>query len=215
MLKSINLQPILQKQKNQNNMKIKVLLLLLLFSLTSYSQNLTLDEVVGLRKKNIANVEEFLTAKNWSYIGSNEPESDKLGNARFAYGKSSYDDKAEAFIKYLYSENTGRKRISFQVHKKDKYNLYLTRIKSLGCKLIKSKISDGGIEKVYQGATTTFIIDVNTQSEKYSSATTTVYHFFIIENSDYEVNYKYEETDEYYPTVIDTVATSPTNYYKN
>ena len=192
-------------------MKIKIFILLSLFSLTSYSQNLTLDEVVALRKKDIANVEEFLTAKNWSYIGSNAPQSDNLGNARFAYGKSNYDDKAEAFIKYLYSENTGRKRISLQIHKKDKYNLYLARIKTLGCKLIKSKISDNGIEKIYQGATTTFIIDVKTQSEEYSSATKTIYHFFIIENSDYEVNFKDEEIEGYNSTPIDTMAVWPTN----
>ena len=192
-------------------MKIKVFVSLLLFSLTSYSQNLTIDEVVALRKKNIANVEEFLTAKNWSYIGSNAPQSGNLGNARFAYGKSNYDDKAEAFIKYLYSETTGRKRISLQIHKKDKYNLYLARIKTLGCKLIKSKISDNGIEKIYQGATTTFIIDVKTQSEEYSSATKTIYHFFIIENSDYEVNFKDEEIEGYNSTPIDTMAVWPTN----
>ena len=196
-------------------MKIKVFVSLLLFSLTSYSQNLTIDEVVALRKKNIANVEEFLTAKNWSYIGSNAPQSGNLGNARFAYGKSNYDDKAEAFIKYLYSENTGRKRISLQIHKKDKYNLYLARIKTLGCKLIKSKISDNGIEKIYQGATTTFIIDVKTQSEEFSSSTKTIYHFFIIENSDYELNYKDEEIEEYNSTPIDTMAIETTNYYKN
>ena len=192
-------------------MKIKIFVALLLFSLTSYSQNLTLDEVVSLRKKNIASVEEFLTAKNWSYIGSNAAQFGNLGNASFAYSKSNYDDKAEAFIDYYFSENTGRRRISLQVHKKDKYNLYLARIKYFGCKLIKSKISDNEKKKIYQGATTTFIIYVKTQSEWYSSATKTIYHFLIIENSDYELNFKKEEFEAYYSTPIDTMAVWPTN----
>jgi hypothetical protein len=74
-----------------------------------------------------------------------------------------------------------------------KYNAYLARIKSYGCKLINSSISDGRIKKVYQGATTTFMVSVETQKEKYSSSTKTTYQILIMDNSDYVINFSESE----------------------
>jgi hypothetical protein len=174
---------------------MKKILTLLFFcsSLTNYSQNLTLDELIGLRKKDIANVEEYLTTKGWEFLSSNEGTDGAFNKAMFTFNKSLYDDKADAFFTYLNSNSTGRIRINLQVHKLEKYNAYLARIKSYGCKLIDSSISDGEIQKVYQGATTTFMVSVETQKEKYSSSTKTTYQIFIIENSDYELNFSESE----------------------
>jgi len=163
-------------------------LVFILFYSLSFSQNLTLDELISLRKKNLALVEEKLTLKGWSFISGEEPQNGNLGNATFAYNKSTYEDKAESFIKYFYSEISERKRIEIQIVKKEKYNLLLGRIKSLGCKLINSNISDGNIKKIYQGATLTFIISISTQKDDFSS-TSTLYNFFIIDNSDYKNNF--------------------------
>lgn len=167
--------------------KTFTLVFILIYSL-SFSQNLTLDELISLRKKNLALVEEKLTLKGWSYISGEEPQNGNLGNATFAYNKSTYEDKAESFIKYFYSEISEKKRIEIQIVKKEKYNLLLGRIKSLGCKLINSNISDGNIKKIYQGATLTFIISISTQKDDFSS-TSTLYNFFIIDNSDYKNNF--------------------------
>ncbi len=177
-------------------MKTNIAILLLFFCLTSYSQNLTLDELIRLRKKDIAGVEEFLTAKNWSFLSSEEPKSDTLGSATFAYGKNDYDDKAQSFIIYYYSDNSWFKRIFIQVVSKEKYNFFLARIKSLGCKLIDSSISDGRIKKVYQGATTTFIINISSKKEEIFEVTKSSYHINIIENYDYELNYGVSEVTE-------------------
>lgn len=171
----------------------------------TYCQNLTLDELLGLRKKDLATVEEKLTLKGWSFIRGNEPEYGSLGEAAFAYNKSSYGDKAEAFIRYLYSDSKDRKRIDVQISKKDKYNLYLARIKSLGCKLINSKISDGNIKKTYQGATTTFILTISTQQDDFQS-TKTVYHILIIDNTDYRINFDENILLEFDDSVVDTTA---------
>jgi hypothetical protein len=154
----------------------------------SFSQNITLDDLISLRKKKLANLEETLTLKGWSFIRGNEPEYENLGTATFAYKQSSFEDKAESFIIYMYSETSPTKRINIQMHKKDKYNLFLARIKSLGCKLLESKIDAGNIKKVYQGATLTFMISISTQKDDFSS-TSTIYHFLILENSDYINNF--------------------------
>ena len=181
-------------------------LLILIYSL-SFSQNLTLDELIGLRKKDLATVEEKLTLKGWSYIRGEEPQIGNLGKATFAYNKSTYEDKAESFINYLYSDVTDRKRIDIQIVKKEKYNLFLGRIKALGCKLIDSNISDGDIKKVYQGATLTFIISISTQKDDFSS-TATLYHFFVIDNSDYRNNFDENvfEVDYENNDVVDSTA---------
>lgn len=186
-------------------MNKKVTLMFILIYSLSFSQNITLDELISLRKRDLANVEEKLTLKGWSYISGEEPQDGNLGKATFAYNKSAYEDKAESFINYLYSDISDRKRIDIQIVKKEKYNLFLARIKALGCKLIDSNISDGNIKKIYQGAKLTFIITIATQKEDYSS-TSTLYHFFVVENSDYRINFD-ESVSEYdYINAVDTTA---------
>jgi hypothetical protein len=167
--------------------KTFTLLFILIYSL-SFSQNLTLDELISLRKKDLATIEEKLTLKGWSYIRGEEPQIGNLGRASFAYNKSKYDDTAESFISYLYSDVTETKRITIQTVKKEKYNLFLGRIKALGCKLIDSNISNGDIKKVYQGATLTFIISISTQKNDFSS-TSTLYKLIMMDNSDYRNNF--------------------------
>ena len=176
----------------------------LLISFITYSQNLTLDELLSLRKKDLATIEEKLTLKGWSFIKGTEPDYSNLGEATFAFNKSSYEDKAESFLSYMYSDVRERKRIDIQISKKDKYNLYLARIKSLGCKLIDSKISDGSIKKAYQGATTTFIVTISTQEDFQS--TKTVYHILIVDNIDYRVNFQENILLETNESVADTTA---------
>lgn len=184
--------------------KIFTLVLILIYSL-SFSQNLTLDELISLRKKDLATVEEKLTLKGWSYIRGEEPQIGNLGKATFAFNKSTYDDKAESFINYFYSNLFERKRIDIQIVKKEKYNLFLARIKALGCKLIDSNISDGNIKKIYQGATTTFILTISTQQDDFQS-TNTVYHILVIDNTDYRTNFDENILLEINESVVDTTA---------
>lgn len=174
-------------------MKITVLVLTLLFTnLISFSQNLSFDQILSLRKKSLATVEEYLTSNNWNFYDATEPEYGTLGKAIFSYKMSTFDDKAESFLYYYYSSTTGTKRIDVQVVKKDIYNVYLSRIKALGCKLIKSEIKNGQIEKTYQGATTTITVSVATSKDDYYS-TSTYYHFFIVDNDDFALNFQDEE----------------------
>lgn len=167
----------------------KILLISLLFVSNLYSQNLTLDQIISLRKKSFNDVEEYLTSKNWSFLSGEESSTDeKMGNAIFAYNKQDFGDNAEAFFKFIYDNSEKEElcshRILMQFSNKLQYNNYLNRIKSLGCKLIKSKIEDGDIIKVYQGATTTFQIKVHVYKDEFETSKT-IYYFFITSNLDY------------------------------
>lgn len=170
-------------------------IIFLIATINIYSQNLTIDEIISLRKKDITEVEEFLNTKKWSLLNANQPDNEKLGLMAFSFGKNEFDDKAQAFLGYYFSENSELKRIDFDFFDKIIYNNYLTRIKSLGCKLIDSKVNDGEITKTYQGSTTTIKITIGTKKNDFNS-TYTFYNFFIVSNEDYNTNYNTELTKE-------------------
>lgn len=165
-------------------------LLLILICVICYTfvsgQNVSIEELMSLRKKELAQVEEFLTGKNWTYIEGEEADITTLGGAKFSFAKNDYDDKAESFITYMYSIDYEVKRIMIQTQENSKYTAYLNKIKSFGCKLISSKIEGNSIVKLYRGATTTFKIMVTTiNGDDYSDATRTVYLIGIFTNEDY------------------------------
>lgn len=174
-------------------MKYTLLLLISLGAFTqSYSQNLSFDQVLNLRKNNLAQVEEYLSSRGWSFLEGAASTDSTLASATFTYKRSTYEDKAESFLLFVSSSDNSSNRVRLQVVKKDIYELYLARIKALGCKLIKSEIVDGGIIKVYQGATTTIKINILTdKDEDYS--TKTAYLFFILDNYDYSINFPDDE----------------------
>lgn len=164
-------------------MRKYIILLITIISIhNSFSQNVSIDEAISLRKKSLVEVEEYLTSKNWSLILAEDPTEEGMGLANFAFEKNSYDDKASGFITFYYSGRSERTRLNLQIHKKDIYTSYINRLKALGCKLIKSKIEDNKIIKVYRGKTTTIEISVSTQDS--SGSTTTAYNFFLTENDD-------------------------------
>ncbi|MCB9823340.1 hypothetical protein H6802_00025 [Candidatus Nomurabacteria bacterium] len=160
----------------------------LLISNSVLSQNLTLAQILEIKKKDLGNAEEYLTAKGWEFKDAEEPTYDKLGKATFTYNKSDMSDIAESFLTFFYSNYSDKTRISIQVNKKAKYNEYINAIKSFGCKLIKSKVENGNIVKVYRGATTTFEVTSSTSSNFYNEETA-IWHLFIATNEDYDLNW--------------------------
>lgn len=161
------------------------------------SQNLTIDELASLRKKSFGNVEEVLSVKNWSYLNGKEPNSEKMGSATFAFNKRDFSDEAESFFEYIYDNSENEElcnhKIILQFFDKKRYNNYINRFKSLGCKLIKSKIENGNIVKIYQGSTTTFQISIIADKNELGT-TNTRYNLFIIGNVDYFIYYDDDST---------------------
>ncbi len=169
----------------------KFILLVTFFSVTlcSVGQNVTLDQVIFLRSKTLADVEEFLTAKNWQLTEATEPGDGTMGRASFAYDKSYYDDKATSFITYFYGKYlTSSNRINIQVSKTATYNTFLLRLKALGYKLSSSKVDDGKIVKIYKGKSHT--IEVSSGTQKGNFSTNTTYQFFICTSLDYSLQFE-------------------------
>ena len=160
----------------------------LLISNNFVAQNLTLAQILEVKKKDLGNAEEYLTAKGWEFLEAEEPTFDKLGNATFTYNKSDMSSRAESFMTFYYSGYSDKTRISIQVNKKIKYNEYINSIKTYGCKLINSKVEEGKIVKIYRGATTTFEVTSSTSSNFYNEETA-VWNIFIVSNEDYDLNW--------------------------
>jgi hypothetical protein len=152
-----------------------------------FSQNISLDEVVKLRKNDIGHVEEYLTAKDWSFLEASEPTFETMGSATFTYKKDNYSDAAQSFLTFIYSGYSETRRIGIQINKADVYNTYLARIKALGCKLIDSKIEEGNIIKIYRGQTTTFKITTATVTGDFDAKKTT-YYILLFDNEDYDLS---------------------------
>jgi hypothetical protein len=78
------------------------------------AQNLNIQQILNLQKKDFVGVEEYLSEKDWSLLEIEKATDGKLATVIFAYKKSSYNDKAESFLYYFYSDK--RSRINIQVH---------------------------------------------------------------------------------------------------
>ena len=161
---------------------------IMLFSNNALAQNLTLAQILEIKKMDLGNAEEYLTVKGWEFKNAEEPTDDKLGIASFTYNKSETSDLAESFLKYFYDSYSDITRINIQISKKVKYTEYLNSIKGYGCKLINSKVENGKIVKIYRRATTTFEIKSSTSSNYYNEESA-IWTIFIVSNDDYDLNW--------------------------
>ena len=58
---------------------------------------------MNLRKLDVANVEERLSTKGWSFLSSKEGTEESLGMVDFAFNKRAYDDTADSFLTYYFN----------------------------------------------------------------------------------------------------------------
>ncbi len=165
----------------------KTILIFILFQSTFqlFGQNLTMSQIVELRKKNLSEVEEFLTKKGWEFFNAEEKSYLQLPTVTFTYKKDYMSDRAESFLNYNYDDYPDSYRITIQVNDKDKYIEYLNSIKGYGCKIISSKVVNNEIIKVYRGATTTFEVHSRT-SKNYYNYDTAIWLFILFSNQEYD-----------------------------
>lgn len=133
----------------------------------AFSQNLTMSQILQIRNMDLGRATDFLTSKNWEFIEADEETEDSLGSIEFAFQKNVYNDSANSFFSYYFSEVYDIRRLSLQIHNKAKYTEYLNAIKGYGCKLINSSVEDGKIVQLYRGATTTFKITSSKSQNEY------------------------------------------------
>lgn len=162
------------------------LILSLFWCVACYAQNITVNEMLHLKNQDIAGIEEYLSGKGWLLLSSEEETADTPGKLNFAYNKGKNNDSAESFLKCQYYKETGIKVMNLQLHNQQKYNSYLAGIKAVSNNLVYSSIGTDKVTKVYQDATTTFIVKVKTKRNK--ASTVNIYHIFIMSNADYKHN---------------------------
>ena len=172
-------------------MKYKIFIVIFSFSSLVSAQNLTLAQLLEIKKMDLGTAEEYLTSKGWEFLDAEEPFDEKLGKASFSFNKSDSSDFSESFLTYLFSEISDFSRLSIQINNRIKYNEYLNTIKSYGCKLIDSKIENGEIIKIYRGATTTFQF-TTAKGSNYYDVETAVWVLFIVSNDDFDLNFLIE-----------------------
>jgi len=166
----------------------KILLLLLVFmaNVTLFAQNLTLAQLIEIKKKDLGNAEEYLTAKGWEFMEADAPTEEKYGQATFSYNKSVTSTTAESFLTYYYFNMPKMTWISIQISKINKYNEYINTLKSNGCKLISSEVKEGKILKVYRGETYTFLVETGKSTNLFDQETA-VWHLYVLSNDDYKI----------------------------
>ena len=167
-------------------MKTKIFLLIaFLYAINITSQNLTLSEVLKVRKMSIGEVEEYLTKKKWKFFGGDEPSKDDLGVLNFAYNVG-LNDRAECWLYYYFSDESDLKRIAIETLDEKKYNEYLNQIKKWGGKMIDSKFEEKEIVKIYKGSTMTYVIRTGTSDGvPLLGSKQTVFSIIAMTNEDY------------------------------
>lgn len=166
--------------------RVFTIIIFILITIPASSQNLSLQQLLTVRKKNMAEAEEYLTQRNWSLINAESATTELYGSLSFAYNKSDYNDKAESFlILYFPDSKNYPNRLNIQVHTKEKYNEYIAQIKKWGGKIYDSYIENEKFFKIYQGSTMTYVVKTSTQKDGLSSSST-IYNFFITNNEDFK-----------------------------
>src|SRR5690606_24242045 len=103
-----------------------------------YAQNLTMAQLLNIRKMNIGEVTDYLSNRNWDFVEAEDETDEKLGSITFAYEKSDMNENAQSFLIYYFSDVYDTRRVMIQINKKVKYTEFVNAIKSYGCKLIES-----------------------------------------------------------------------------
>jgi len=161
-------------------MKKLLITTLLLLPLTIFAQNISLEQVISLRTKNLKEVKAYLTSKNWKMTEVMNPSRDFLGSVDFALNKNNAIDTPVLVISYLYKNLTAEKiRISFNIYNDVDFNIYMAQLNSLGFKLQKNEDEDNEQEKIYQLNGTTIKLSTKTEYTEY-------YSFFILATADYK-----------------------------
>jgi len=160
------------------------------------AQNLTMAELVGFLKKDIADIEEIMTTKGWE-MTKLDTKNPNMPTATFAYKRvtNHWNDnnvgKAASFLSATFSLILPiYKMVELQVHNREKYNQYMNTIKTYKCRLIKTEVEEGCIRKTYQGSTTTFVVSA-CPAESHTSIPH--WHFYIYPNALYNRLYVDED----------------------
>ena len=163
-------------------MKTKILIIIFfLIAISTKSQYISFDELIALQKKDLTEINDFLTIRGWDFSNSEEATETTLNKAIWAFGRTEWEEgKAQAWF-YLFAREGNENRIIYQIHNRINYNKIFARIKTLGMKKVKSVILNNTIYSDYEGKN--YVVRILQSSEENESVTS--YQFQIFTKEDY------------------------------
>ncbi|MFV0150266.1 hypothetical protein OBJ95_06600 [Empedobacter falsenii] len=142
----------------------KILLIItIILSQSSYSQNISFEEIVNLRSKSIGYIDDILLEKEWELIDSEYEDQAGYRQIVYGYNLNHFDLlNTEYLLVFEISNNIENNKITFQTSDKKVYLEYLNNIKSKG-KLFHSRIEDKNVVKFYRNNFANFKVITDTE----------------------------------------------------
>lgn len=156
----------------KNKIYSLTLFLIIFIGNNTFAQNLSFDEFVELKKKNLSGFKEYLNSKGWDVLEDETNFEDKNTNKLMHKATGSN-------IEFISDSEKQNNKISLLITQKDSYTQYLAKMNALGYRLIKAEVEKGDIIKIYQGKKNSIKVTTITNNTNYSSPTTNSYVFLI------------------------------------
>lgn len=156
----------------KNKIYSLTLFLIIFIGNNTFAQNLSFDEFVKLKKKNLSGFKEYLNSKGWDVLEDETNFEDKNTNKLMHKATGST-------IEFISDSEKQNNKISLLITQKDSYTQYLAKMNALGYRLIKAEVEKGDIIKIYQGKKNSIKVTTITNNTYYSSPTTNSYVFLI------------------------------------
>lgn len=145
---------------------LQILILLFITNFT-FSQNLTFDELISFRKKQITEINDFMLTKGWSFNDTKTYE-DGSKSVFWSYNGQNHDSSNYWLTVYLNEEL--QDGIKYQTISSTTFNSIKLRIKQLGYKLTESRIEDKGLVSVYETETNKVLLKTMSRESDSSNA---------------------------------------------
>jgi RNase adaptor protein for sRNA GlmZ degradation len=173
----------------------------LFFSLNCIAQNITLEEMIGLRVKNLDYVESYLSQKSWEITKAQNEDDENLQSVTFGYKVNAFDnEKAVSWIKFYPNSDdiNNLNMISIQISDKNIYNIYMNSVKRNNFVLNSTEIIEDGIKKIYVKKNTQIILETGITEGTYRKSTFYKFNItFYMPDSDIDVKpskYKFNKS---------------------
>lgn len=171
-------------------MKKKLLLyMLFICSLNLNAQKMNLNDLMNIcNQSSWESVNQIMISKNWVFYESTKGDKENYNTITWSYEKSTYDDKAQAWL-FLYTYEKKPEKLKFIVFNAETYKSLQTSLNSYGFKLIDSKIDNDFIVSNYSNNKFTLLVSTSKREDNESvvSSSHTVYNFTLLKrNSIYD-----------------------------
>lgn len=164
--------------------KVIIILLLSISCNYSFSQKLTLNQLILLKKNKIDYINDYLLNKGWEYHLSKKYDDHNM--VIWDYGRGEYEkEKAEAWLVIHFYDN-GKTLLSYECYNKSIYTSIKSEIELNKMGKYNSEINDDGIITDYVGSY--YALSIKFVKKDYNNS----YIFTLFSKDDY-INYNFNK----------------------